>query len=102
MHEVIGSRLHGQVFPDLIRAVRGKGLLVGVQFADSDVGGLVIAGLAQRHVLCAYGLNDPHTLRLEPPAVITADEIDHAATAFRESVAQAHVVAQMAAEQGGA
>jgi len=98
------ARMQGiaQEFPDLIREVRGKGLLVGVQFADSDVGGLVIAGLAQRRVLCAYGLNDPHTLRLEPPAVITEEEIDHAATAFRESVAQAHAIAQMAAEQGGA
>ena len=98
------ARMQGiaKEFPDLIREVRGKGLLVGVEFADSDVGGLVIAGLAQRRVLCAYGLNDPHTLRLEPPAVITEEEIDYAATAFRESVAQAHAVAQMAAEQGGA
>lgn len=83
-------------FPDLIQQVRGRGLLVGVQFADADVGGLVIAGLAQRHILCGYGLNDPHTLRFEPPAVITEGEVDHAATAFHEAVQQAESILQMA------
>jgi putrescine aminotransferase len=86
----------GAAFPNLIREVRGRGLLVGVEFADSDVGGLVIAGLAQRHILCGYGLNDPHTLRLEPPAIITEEEVEHAATAFHEAVEQAQTIVQMA------
>ncbi len=89
----------GDEFPDLIQEVRGKGLLVGVQFADADVGGLVIAGLAQRRILCGYGLNDPHTLRFEPPAVITESEVDHAATAFHEAVQQAEAILQMAADE---
>jgi putrescine aminotransferase len=91
-----GMKALGAEHPDLIRDVRGKGLLVGVEFADSDVGGLVIAGLAQRRILCAYGLNDPHTLRLEPPAVITQDEVAHACCMFREATEQAKVLMGMA------
>jgi len=87
-----GMRAIAADFPALIRDVRGKGLLVGVEFADSDVGGLVIAGLAQRRVLCAYGLNDPHTLRLEPPAVITEAEVAHACAMFREAVDQTQLL----------
>ncbi len=76
-------------WPELVREVRGKGLLVGVEFADADVGGLVIAGLSQRRILCAYGLNDPRTLRFEPPAVITEAEVERVVEQFGESVAQA-------------
>ena len=83
---------------DLIRAVRGRGMLVGVEFADADVGGLVIAALAQRRVLCAYGLNDPHTLRLEPPVTISKEEVGLAATLFAEAVAQTRMILQMAEE----
>jgi putrescine aminotransferase len=82
--------------PDLVRDVRGKGLLVGLEFIDADVGGLVIAGLAQRRVLCAYGLNDPHTLRFEPPAVITPADVDHACAMVREAVGQAKLLMGLA------
>ncbi|MBM3501783.1 MAG: aminotransferase class III-fold pyridoxal phosphate-dependent enzyme [Armatimonadetes bacterium] len=82
--------------PDLVRDVRGKGLLVGLEFIDADVGGLAIAALAQRRVLCAYGLNDPHTLRFEPPAVITEAEVDHACTMVREAVGQARMLMALA------
>ena len=82
--------------PDLICAVRGKGLLVGMEFVDADVGGLTIAALAQRRVLCAYGLNDPHTLRFEPPAVITEAEVDHACAMVREAVGQARMLMGLA------
>jgi putrescine aminotransferase len=75
--------------PDLIRAVRGQGLLVGLEFADADIGGLVIAGLAQRRVLAAYGLNNRQVVRFEPPAVITAEQIDTVVEAVRDATRQA-------------
>lgn len=75
-------------FPDAIAAVRGKGLLIGVEFTDEDIAGLVIAGLAQRRVIAAYTLNNPKVIRFEPPLVITEDQIAAAAAAFRAAVAQ--------------
>ncbi|MEN6545569.1 MAG: aminotransferase class III-fold pyridoxal phosphate-dependent enzyme [Armatimonadia bacterium] len=75
-------------FPQLIQEVRGQGLLVGAQFADADIGNMVIAGLAQQHILTAFSLNRPEVIRLEPPAVIISDEISTVVAAFRQAVAE--------------
>jgi putrescine aminotransferase len=77
-----------QKYPGVIIDVRGRGLLVGVEFDDSDVAGLIIAGLSQRNILAAYGLNNAKVLRFEPPAVITADEIATVVAALDEAVGQ--------------
>ncbi len=60
--------------PEVIAEVRGRGLMIGMSFADSDVGGLVISGLARRGVLAAYTLNNPKVMRLQP-ALNTPDEV---------------------------
>lgn len=75
-------------FPDAIAEVRGKGLLIGVEFTNEDIAGLVIAGLAQRRVIAAYTLNNPKVIRFEPPLLITEDQIATAAAVFREAVEQ--------------
>ena len=75
-------------FPQLVQEVRGQGLLVGVQFADPDIGNLVIAGLAQQRILTAFTLNRPEVVRLEPPAVITSAEISTVVGAFRQAVVE--------------
>ncbi len=72
--------------PDIIAAVRGRGLLVGVEFTDPDLAGLVIAGLSQRGILAAYGLNMAQVLRFEPPAIITSDEVQRVCASLSESV----------------
>lgn len=60
----------------MITDVRGRGLIVGVEFSDPDIAGLVIAGLAGRNIIAAYGLNNPGVVRFEPPLIITAEQID--------------------------
>jgi len=76
-------------YPDLIAEVRGRGLLIGAEFTDADIAGLVIAGLAQRRVITAYTLNNPLVIRIEPPLVISAAELARGLTALAKSVAQA-------------
>jgi putrescine aminotransferase len=75
-------------FPHCIKEIRGRGLMIGFEFTHEDIGGLAIAGLAQRFVLCAYSLNNPTVMRFEPPLTISDEQIEWAATAFHESVAQ--------------
>jgi putrescine aminotransferase len=75
--------------PRLIKEVRGRGLLIGVEFTHSDVAGLVISGLAQRRVIAAYTLNNPSVIRLEPPLIITEAQIEQALKALQESLADA-------------
>ena len=75
--------------PNLIAEVRGRGLLIGVQFIDSDVAGLVIAGLVQRRVIAAYTLNSPEVIRVEPALTIPEEDLERGIAAFAESVSQA-------------
>jgi putrescine aminotransferase len=75
-------------FPDAVCEVRGMGLMIGVEFAVKDVAELTINGMARRGVIAAYTLNNPNVIRFEPPAVISESQVDHAVTAFSESVAE--------------
>ncbi len=75
-------------YPNLVREVRGRGLLLGIEFSHSDVAGLVIAGLAQRNVIAAYTLNNPAVIRFEPPLIITQEQLQQAFGALDESLGQ--------------
>jgi len=91
----MGERmLHGlhQVkarFPEALTDVRGMGLMIGVEFAVKDIAELTINGMARRGVIAAYTLNNPNVIRFEPPAVITAEQVDQAVNAFGEAVGEA-------------
>ncbi len=74
--------------PGIVSEVRGRGLLIGVQFTDSDIAGLVIAGLAQRRVIAAYTLNNPEVIRIEPALTIPEDALDRGIDALGEAVEQ--------------
>jgi putrescine aminotransferase len=73
---------------DVIAEVRGRGLLIGVQFRDADVAGLVIAGLAQRRVIAAYTLNNPEVIRIEPALTIPETDLDRGISALGGAVEQ--------------
>jgi len=89
-------------YPQLIEEVRGRGLLIGVSFADADVGGMVIAALAARRVLAAYMLNNPKVVRFEPPLTIAREEIDQVLLRFAEALEQtAHTLAELGIEVPG-
>jgi len=75
-------------YPKLIKDVRGKGLLAGVEFEEDDFAALVIAGCGRRDVLAAYSLNNPKVVRIEPPLIIEESELDRAIDAIGESVAE--------------
>lgn len=89
--EILLSRLRAtqEKYPALIKDVRGRGLMIGVEFPHEDVTSLVLAGLAQRDVLVVpYTFNNPTVTRFEPPLNISDEELEWAATAFEEAVAQ--------------
>jgi len=67
--------------PEIVRHVRGRGLMIGIEFAHSDYALLVSAEAGHRGVITFYTLNKPEVIRIEPPLVITADLIDRAAAA---------------------
>lgn len=88
-----GDRLQAalkEAFRDqpLVAEVRGQGLLIGVEFAEDEVGELVIAQMMKRGVIAAYTLNNPRVIRMEPPFLVTDEQIDHAVNCLKESVAE--------------
>jgi putrescine aminotransferase len=63
---------------ELVGEVRGRGLMVGLEFREDEVGELVVAQLLKRGVCVAYALNNPRVLRFEPPLIIDPVQIDFA------------------------
>jgi putrescine aminotransferase len=75
-------------YPDIVAEVRGRGLMIGLEFAMDEVGELVVAQLLKRGVCVAYALNNPRVLRFEPPLVITEEQVDRVIIAVDESLAE--------------
>nr|WP_240503540.1 aspartate aminotransferase family protein [Natranaerobius trueperi] len=81
----------------LIKDVRGKGLLVGVEFTSPEEGFLnkvsqgMISKLSKEYIgafvaeklqndyniITAYTLNNPNVIRLEPPLIVNEQEIEY-------------------------
>ena len=84
---VAGLKKLQQQFPQIIRDVRGRGLLIGVEIVDAKVGESLAQRMFDRNVLIAYTLNKPEVIRIEPALIITRDLIDMALERFAESLA---------------
>jgi len=63
-------------YSDIYTDITGKGLLIGQHFVNDDIGYAVASGLFKRGVLISGVLNNSRVIRVEPPLVITYQEID--------------------------
>jgi putrescine aminotransferase len=52
--------------------------MIGVKFATDEVGELTIAQMLKYGMCAAYTLNNPRVIRLEPPLIISEDEVREA------------------------
>ncbi|MEO9263693.1 MAG: aminotransferase class III-fold pyridoxal phosphate-dependent enzyme, partial [Candidatus Baltobacteraceae bacterium] len=84
-----GARAVAAEFPSVIREVRGLGLLVGVDLTNEGYGGWIIPEMLKLGVTVAWTLNQQRVIRLEPPLVVTSDEVARALAALRAGVAAA-------------
>jgi len=62
--------------PEILKAVRGKGLLIGLEFSDRFIGYRVAAALFKRGVLVAGTLLSARTIRIEPALNISYELLD--------------------------
>lgn len=76
-------------FPDVIREVRGRGLLIGLELTQEGLGGFVMAEMFDAGILVAYTLNNPKVIRLEPPLIISEEQIDRVIGALEGAAAKA-------------
>ena len=87
-HFMSGLKQLQERYPHIIRDVRGRGLLIGVDIVSAKVGESLAQRMFDRNVLIAYTLNKPEVIRIEPPFVITRELIDTALNRFEDSLGE--------------
>jgi putrescine aminotransferase len=85
-----GAQAIGAEFPDVVREVRGLGLLVGVELSSEGYGGWIIPEMLKAGVTAAWTLNLQRVIRLEPPLIVTESEVERALVALRGGVQTAY------------
>ena len=81
-------------FPGLVRDVRGKGLMIGIQFDSGETAEAVQMQAFDRGLLVLEAGDD--CVRMSPPLVVSQAEAETAVRLFIESVA--HVAAHRGAD----
>jgi putrescine aminotransferase len=62
-------------YPEFIADVRGRGLLIGLEFQSKELREQVQVDLFHKGVLVAATMNSNKTVRIEPPLIITEAQI---------------------------
>lgn len=74
-------------YSDLMVDVRGKGLMIAMEYCDDDQGYKVVSELFKRGVLMSGTLINAKTIRIEPPLAITRENIDKVLDRLADSLA---------------
>jgi putrescine aminotransferase len=61
--------------PESIRGVRGKGLLVGVEFVSSELAVEFLLGLVDQRIMPSHSLNSHNVLRLTPSVLLSDQDL---------------------------
>lgn len=89
---------------NLVKEVRGKGLMIGIEFNQPEPGlldrlsgglvskfsaeymGAMVAGSLNNdyRVITAYTLNNPNVIRLEPPLAVSYEQIDYVVDSLQD------------------
>jgi putrescine aminotransferase len=69
----------------LITDVRGRGLLIGIEFAAPDMAAEFTLELLARGVIVNHSLNNQRVVRLTPPAVMSPEDVSWALEALESS-----------------
>ena len=81
-HLLAGLRHVQAKHPTLVREVRGKGLMIGVEFDNFDIGAIAIGTMSHYGVIAAYTLNAKNVMRFEPPLILTQSQCDKVLEVF--------------------
>lgn len=73
-------------FPHLLLEARGKGLMLGLEFAGHEVGYAVAKELFARQILISGTYINARVLRVEPPLVISYAQLDRCLEALEQSL----------------
>jgi putrescine aminotransferase len=83
---IAGIRAAVEGHGDAVEDVRGKGLLIAIEFRDHETGFAFGKQMLDRGVLVSGTLVNARTIRIEPPLTITEEEADYVCRAIKESL----------------
>lgn len=73
-------------YPQVMASARGKGLMIGMEFTNNDLGYEVSKHLFARNILISGTYINARVLRVEPPLVVTYEQLDTFLKALEESI----------------
>ena len=82
-----GLRALAEEFPQIIKQVRGIGMMIGLELHATDLSQLMIANLLEQGVLVAYTLNNTGVVRLEPPLTMPREVCEHVLKRIHKALA---------------
>jgi putrescine aminotransferase len=65
-------------YPQIYEKITGKGLLIGMHFMSPQIGYKVASELFKRGVLVSGTLTSAQTIRMEPPLIVSTEQLDMA------------------------
>lgn len=71
-------------YENIVLEVRGKGLLIGIEFENNEIGYEISKGFFDRGVLVAGTLINAKTIRIEPPLTIEKKQCDVVCEVFAQ------------------
>jgi putrescine aminotransferase len=86
-----GFRLLAREYPELVNEVRGKGMLMAIEFVDNEIGYDFASLMFRQRVLVAGTLNNARTIRIEPPLTLTLEQCELVLKAARNALAELRV-----------
>ncbi len=84
-----GLRAVKEEFGDLVRDVRGKGLILGVEFVNAETAKDAVVRCSNNGLLTI--LTEQKVMRILPPLIVKKNEIDHALKIIRRSLKEVTV-----------
>ena len=73
-------------YSEIVTEVRGKGLMLGMEFAEESIGPRMVYQLRENGVITIYTFNNPKIIRIMPTLVIKEDEVDFVLDAMDKSL----------------
>lgn len=83
---IAGLKKIADEFPAVIKEVRGKGMMIGIELTKEGAGGMLMSLMIDKNIIVAYTLNNPKVIRMEPPLIMPKEVIDHVLEVFHEAV----------------
>lgn len=74
-------------FPSVIKEVRGRGMMIGIELTKEGAGGMLMSLMIDKSIIVAYTLNNPKVIRMEPPLIMPKEVVDYVLEQFRDAVA---------------